>query len=367
MSEIRASVHPPTDNGPCSGRCRSSGRWRALKSGQRSFEFRRRRIQQQRQEPADERARRQPVRFDVTLAERPLPHRDHHPDQLVEVDRGPQPGPLEQVPVAGAAAFAGAWVDGPGFRGFRPGRNLLWDTLSQQVVYPLAPRLRDAQAPKGMCLPAGPVNRVLPMVQERLPVQLLRIGPLYLVGIPAEVTIVAGLRLRRTVAEIVGADLADVLVAGYSNTYAHYVTTPEEYDAQEYEGGSTLFGRWELPALCQSVAGLAEAMRDGRRVARGTPERIRPQRSRPRRRGHDAPHPGRAFGDVLAFARTGSLVTARFVGAHPGNDLHRGGTYLAVERMGEDGVWTVVADDGDWSTTFRWARAGQGRGRRRPR
>ncbi|WP_308377876.1 neutral/alkaline non-lysosomal ceramidase N-terminal domain-containing protein [Streptomyces sp. ISL-98] len=265
-------------------------------------------------------------------------------------------------PVAGAAAFAGAWVDGPGFRGFRPGRNLLWDTLSQQVVYPLAPRLRDAQAPKGMCLPAGPVNRVLPMVQERLPVQLLRIGPLYLVGIPAEVTIVAGLRLRRTVAEIVGADLANVLVAGYSNAYAHYVTTPEEYDAQEYEGGSTLFGRWELPALCQSVAGLAEAMRDGRRVARGTPERIRPPRFRYRRRGHDAPHPGRAFGDVLTFARTGSLVTARFVGAHPGNDLHRGGTFLAVERMGSGGVWTVVADDGDWSTTFRWARAGTGAG-----
>ena len=41
-----------------------------------------------------------------------------------------------------------------------------------------------------------------------------RIGPLYLIGIPGEVTIVAGLRLRRTVAAIVGADLDDVLVAG---------------------------------------------------------------------------------------------------------------------------------------------------------
>ncbi|MFD5099935.1 neutral/alkaline non-lysosomal ceramidase N-terminal domain-containing protein [Streptomyces albidochromogenes] len=265
-------------------------------------------------------------------------------------------------PVAGAAAFAGAWVDGPGFRGFRPGRNPLWDTLSHRIVYPLAPRLRDAQAPKGLCLPAGPVNRVRPMVQERLPVQLLRIGPLYLIGLPAEITIVAGLRLRRTVAAIVGAPPANVLAVGYSNAYAHYVTTPEEYDAQEYEGGSTLFGRWELPALCQSAAGLARAMRDGTPVGRGTPERLRPPRARHRRRGTDVPHPGRDFGDVLSFARTDTRVTARFVGAHPGNDLRRGGTYLAVERE-EGGGWTRVADDGDWSTTFRWKAVGTGAAR----
>lgn len=259
-------------------------------------------------------------------------------------------------PVAGAAAFAGAWADGPGFRGFRPGRNPLWDTLSARLVYPLAPRLRDAQAPKGLCLPAGPVNRVRPMVQERLPVQLLRIGPLYLIGLPAEITIVAGLRLRRTVAAITGADPGNVLVAGYSNAYAHYVTTPEEYDAQEYEGGSTLFGRWELPALCQTAAGLARAMRDGTPVATGTRERIRPPRRSHRRRRSDAPHPGRDFGDVLSLARADNRVTARFAGAHPGNDLRRGGTYLAVERREGTG-WAKVADDTHWSTTFRWAAA----------
>lgn len=41
------------------------------------------------------------------------------------------------------------------------------------------------------------------------------------------------------------------------------MTTPEEYLEQRYEGGSTLFGRWELCALMQTVAELAEAMRDG--------------------------------------------------------------------------------------------------------
>ena len=52
-----------------------------------------------------------------------------------------------------------------------------------------------------------------------------------------------------------------VLVAGYANAYIHYVTTPEEYAEQRYEGGSTLFGRWEAPALTQIAVELATAMR----------------------------------------------------------------------------------------------------------
>jgi neutral ceramidase len=102
------------------------------------------------------------------------------------------------------------------------------------------------------------------------------------------VTIVAGLRLRRTVAGIVGAELRDVLVAGYSNGYLHYVTTPEEYDEQRYEGGSTMFGRWELPALQQVVAGLATAMRDGRPAPGGAP----PGGLSRRRRSPSAPRGG---------------------------------------------------------------------------
>ncbi|RZH99892.1 alkaline ceramidase, partial [Staphylococcus aureus] len=127
-------------------------------------------------------------------------------------------------------------------------------------------------------------------------VQLVRIGRLYLIGIPGEPTIVAGLRLRRMVASIVGADLADVLCVGYTNAYIHYVTTPEEYLEQRYEGGSTLFGRWELCALMQTVAELAEAMRDGRPVTLG--RRPRPTRELSWVRG--APADAGWFGAVIA-------------------------------------------------------------------
>jgi neutral ceramidase len=262
-------------------------------------------------------------------------------------------------PAGGSASLAGAGVDGPAFPGFREGRNPWWDWPSR-IAYRWFGRLRDAQAPKGIVLPGG-INRFLPVVAERAPVQLLRIGPLYLIGIPGEVTITAGLRLRRTVAPLVGADLENVLVAGYSNGYIHYVTTPEEYDAQQYEGASTLFGRWELPAFAQIAALLATALRDDSVPEAGPPtaDLSHRYRARPDRTVPDAPPSGLAFGDVVVAPRgiyaVGQRVKVTFVGAHPGNDLHRGGTYLEVQR-GEGPRWHTIADDGDWETRFLWSR-----------
>jgi neutral ceramidase len=260
-------------------------------------------------------------------------------------------------PFAGAAALAGT-DEGPGFRGFRQGRNPLWDGMSG-LVYRLSPRLRDGQAPKGLVVPGGLVGRLVPLVAERVPVQLIRVGALFLLGVPGEATIVAGLRLRRAVAAITGADLRDVLVAGYSNAYIHYITTPEEYQEQRYEGGSTLFGRWELPVLEQAARALALAMRDGTAGPAGPPPpRLRTPRTAPRP-PPDAAAGHRPFGHELAAPasayRVRDTVQVTFAGAHPAHNLHRGGTYLCVEHDTGQG-WVAVADDGDWSTTFRWQR-----------
>lgn len=267
-------------------------------------------------------------------------------------------------PAPGASAFAGAWADGPGFKGFREGRNRFFDSLSKHVYYRISPGLKDSQAPKGIVLMAGALNVLIPLVAERVLIQLLRIGQLYLIGIPGEVTITAGLRLRRTAAAIVGAEISNVLVAGYSNGYIHYVTTPEEYDAQQYAGGSTFFGRWELPALQQAVANLAIAMRDGTSapVGKFPPDLSRRyQRPLPEPRP-DAPVTGHRFGEILAAPRrsyrTGEQVFVELVGANPNNNLHRGGTYLEVQQK-VDSDWLTIADDGDWSTKFRWHGTGR--------
>ena len=68
---------------------------------------------------------------------------------------------------------------------------------------------------------------------------------------------------------------------------------------------------------------------------------------------------GGSFGDVLVDARDayapGQRVVVVFAAAHPGNDLHRGDTFLRVERADGDG-WVTVQDDGDWATRFLWTR-----------
>jgi neutral ceramidase len=266
-------------------------------------------------------------------------------------------------PCIGAAMAAGSLEDGPAFPGFDEGENPLWDTISDSVVYEASPELREAQAPKGIFVPVGLMNGVYPWVQEQVPVQLLRVGQLYLIGVPGEVTVCAGLRLRRRVAETVGADVRDVLVAGYANSYFHYLTTPDEYDSQQYEGGSTLFGRWQLPAIEQTADRLARAMRDGESLPIGpvAPDISGKTISLQPPIVLDAPPISHEFGDVLtaprANYRTGERVTVVFAGAHPGNVLHRNGTYLRVEQH-KDGEWRTVADDGEWSTTFRWERYG---------
>ncbi|WP_238419019.1 neutral/alkaline ceramidase [Gordonia sp. 'Campus'] len=238
--------------------------------------------------------------------------------------------------------------------------NPLVTALGGDRPPPVAPWMRDMQAPKLIAFPLGllPPSGWIPSV---VPLQILRIGELVLVGVPAEVTVVAGLRLRRVVADELRTDIDNVLVQGYSNAFTQYVTTPEEYDLQQYEGGETMFGRFTLAAYMQEFAGLAAAMASGRRLGRGPApvdkSRLQPDLLPPV--PPDRPMAGRRYGDVLRqpreSCRPGSTVTVEFVGAHPNNDFRHGRTYLEIQRRTAGG-WTTVADDNDWSTEFRWAR-----------
>lgn len=54
------------------------------------------------------------------------------------------------------------------------------------------------------------------------------------------------LRAKLISSGVLGSD-AYVVVAGPANTYAHYVTTREEYGVQRYEGASTIFGQCTPP------------------------------------------------------------------------------------------------------------------------
>lgn len=95
--------------------------------------------------------------------------------------------------------------------------------------------------------------------------QLLKIGNLYIAGVPGELTTMSGRRLRKAVKEFIvasednpDAEEPHVVVGGLSNVYTHYVATYEEYQEQRYEAGSTLFGPHTLNAYIQQYVRLAE-------------------------------------------------------------------------------------------------------------
>jgi neutral ceramidase len=100
-----------------------------------------------------------------------------------------------------------------------------------------------------------------PWTQQVLPLQILKLGTIALVSFPFEITTIAGQRLKKSVGDILlGNGYTDIILCPYSNSYAAYITTFEEYQVQNYEGGHTVFGEWSLAALQTEFEKLAVEM-----------------------------------------------------------------------------------------------------------
>jgi neutral ceramidase len=106
---------------------------------------------------------------------------------------------------------------------------------------------------EGRRLPAGsgPQGAKLQVVPdlgasfpEATPLTTVRVADRAIVTVPGEMTAGMGRRLKGAAEQAVrGSGIRQVLISGLANDYLQYFTSPEEYDRQHYEGGSTLFGR----------------------------------------------------------------------------------------------------------------------------
>lgn len=142
----------------------------------------------------------------------------------------------------------------------------------------------DGHAPKPIAFAPGlanPDTDYYPITPKELPIQIVKIGNLALTGIPGEITTMAGRRLRATVQAELGVDY--LALATYANAFSQYITTFEEYQAQHYEGASTLFGPYTLMAYQQEFRKLAAAMKRGQPVSPGSvPQFLSPKMMLPR-------------------------------------------------------------------------------------
>lgn len=269
--------------------------------------------------------------------------------------------PHSTCPAALGTSFAaGSEEDGPGPGVAKEGQaNPFLAAIGGLVFWP-SESLRQCHGSKEVVIPVGEM-KPYPWVPEVLPLQLVRVGQLYLATLPGEPTIMSGYRIRRQLARTLGVDIRQVLVVGYTNAYTEYITTPEEYSLQDYEGGSTLFGPYTQPAYQQELDRLAQDMATGQPTLNTLQPRDLSCCQLNFQTGvlMDLPALGRRFGsvlqDVAASYAPGETVKVRFQSGHPKNNLRRNGSFLEVQRL-LNGQWVSVADDGDWSTRYRWVR-----------
>lgn len=100
-----------------------------------------------------------------------------------------------------------------------------------------------------------------PWAPNVVPLQLFILGNLAIAGIPAEISTVSGIRLRKTILEILKKRGVDhVVLSPYTNGYSGYITTYEEFQVQCYEGGHTMYGEWTSAAYQTKFKELALEM-----------------------------------------------------------------------------------------------------------
>lgn len=283
---------------------------------------------------------------------------------LEVADRFTGAGPQRTCASAYGYSFAaGSTEDGGGHPLFREGMLQRVQMIDSMVasLFKLSPpsdHLRACHAPKVILFAPGEMKPD-PGQAQVLPISLVRIGQLAVIAGPAEFTTMAGRRIRATVADELGDAAKHLVIAGYSNDYAGYVTTREEYETQQYEGGHTLYGPWELAGYQQEYARLAADMAAGRPSERGPePRDLRGKvKSTPLSDAADPLPEGKTFGEIAAppkdaYAR-GERVEATFWSGNPQHDFRTDNNYLSVERR-EANAWTPVATDTDWETKCWW-------------
>lgn len=214
----------------------------------------------------------------------------------------------------------------------------------------------DCQAEKQVLLPTGSWG----WINTQQPVQLMRIGNIALVAIPAEPTTMVGRRMRAAVlAQLQDSGVDTVIINGLANNYSGYLTTREEFATQHYEGASTEYGPYQTAAYIQEYTQLAAALRDGIEVYDRTTPPDRSGKSFNERPGvvfDDKPLKqtwGQTLTQPKASYQKGDIATAVFRGAHPKNNLRTEDSFLKVQRL-DNGKWVNYLSDSDFDTTYTW-------------
>ncbi|XP_043912351.1 neutral ceramidase [Protopterus annectens] len=274
-------------------------------------------------------------------------------------------------------SFAAGTIDGVGAFNFTQGStdgDPFWDEIRDMLVGPPSNETADCQKPKPILFCTGELSKPVPWHPDIVDVQIITIGNLAIVAVPGEFTTMSGRRLREAVKtefESHGTmGEMDVVVAGLSNVYTHYITTFEEYQVQRYESASTIYGPHTLSAYIQLFRGLARA------IAQNSIGNL-PKGPEPPFYSEDllfslladnladSKPVNTSFGDVIKdtmpLYRTGEVVEVTFISANLRNSVESRAlqTFLTVERLDNfTSTWSIIHNDASWETRLYWNKKG---------
>jgi neutral ceramidase len=224
--------------------------------------------------------------------------------------------------------------------------------------------VKDCQSPKAILFETGTGDT--PLQSQIRSLSVARLGSIAIVAMPAEVTTMAARRIRETLRQSLGTWVKHIIITGYANGYGGYVTTPEEYETQQYEGGHTLHGKWSLPAYQQLISSIAHSLDSGSAAPDGPEYDDWRRRSASTSLVGDLADPildGHSYGDALVMKsqsfHAGEKVTAEFWSGNPSSEYRSGNNYLVIQKQ-TDGIWRSTHGDMDWSTHIRWREEDKG-------
>ncbi|TKS89297.1 Neutral ceramidase [Collichthys lucidus] len=268
-------------------------------------------------------------------------------------------------------SFAAGTTDGGGNLNFSQGAvegDPFWDGIRDALMGKPSNQTQECHHPKPILFSTGEMNVPLPWHPQIVDVQMITIGSVAVVAVPGEMTTMSGRRLREAVKQELESEGAfsdsEVVIAGLSNVYTHYITTYEEYQVQRYEGASTIYGPHTLSAYLQKYRGLARAIAQDRvwelPIGPQPPFFEKNLFNLLPAASIDKKPVNSSFGDVLEQVypvyRQGDVVSVTFVAGNPRNsgDI-RDKTFVTVEIYdNRTDTWKVVHTDASWETRFHW-------------